>query len=450
MKLSIRICIFSLTLLYAGLSHAQSNGEIRIHLETKTGNGPFAPFLNSTELNDSNDINFNPARKFTGIPKDLAEMIIKQLDFQPEQGIYELYLRLQGQMKPEMLMKALSKYHADTLQLSRSPIKHLVFFVSGRNNKGKRVIITDTNNNLDFSDEKVYEYDTATSKGFPENLPSQTVHYQYAYNGKVYERTFHLKASPFPSYYSYRNPVEERLYLVGMQNEYREGFFILDNKTYKIQAATNNQPRFVYKPSNTSIQVQLPGNKEPAAYTVGDTLTFHNRRYLFSGISVFGDTLRLSYVGRGTVIYGTDSGKIAYNITAKDLSGQPFNLDQLKGKYVLIDFWGTWCKPCISAIPDLVRISQRFKDKVQVVSVAYDNPENMDALKAMIKTSGMNWIHLFQEMSNPDKKPIIDQYKVKAYPTQILIDPEGKILSRTSSADKGVYIEKKLSTLIKN
>jgi len=450
MKLATCICIFFLTVLYAALSYAQTKGEIRIHLETKTGNGPFAPFLNSTALNSPGDINFDPTRQFSGIPKDLAEMIIKQLDFQPEQGIYELYLRLQGQMKPDMLMQGLSKYHADTLQLSRTPIKHLVFFVSGKNNKGKRVIITDTNNNLDFSDEKVYEYDTATRKDLLEQLPDQTVHYQYAYNGKVYERTFHLKASPIPSYYSYRNPVEEKLYLVSMQHEYREGFFTLDNKTYKIQAATNNQPRFAYKASNTSIQVQLPESKEPVEYAVGDTLTVNNRRYRFSGISAFGDTLRLSYVGHGAVMYGVDSGKIAYNITTKDLSGQPFNLDQFKGKYVLIDFWGTWCKPCISAIPDLVRISRRFKDKVQVVSVAYDNPENMNALKAMIQTSGMNWIHLFQEMSDLDKKPIIDQYKIKAYPTQILIDPAGKILSRTSSADKGVYIEKKLSRLIEN
>lgn len=459
MKPAVYACIVSLTVAITSYGYGQPGRQLPVLLKTAVGNGAFKPLLYSTELVGPGGMNYDPERQFAGIPGNLSEMIIKQLDFQPEQGAYEFYIRLHGRMQPGMLMQELSKYRTDTLALSRTPIKHMVFFLSGINKNGKRVIITDTNNNLDFGDESVFEYDTAALKAAPDEitarLADQTVYYQYAYRGKVYDRSCHLKVSPVPSYYQYRSPVETRLYLVAWLNEHQAGVFTSNGKTCMIQAGTNNQPRFAFTGVNTSIRTGLPAaGKEQLQqlqeeYLPGDTFTINRRRYVFSNITVFGDTLWLSYVGKGAAVYGADSGKIAYNIAGTDLEGRPFDLGKLKGRYVLIDFWGTWCRPCIHIIPDLVRMARRFKNKLQIVSIAYDSPQHMPALKAMITEKHMSWTHLFQDMSAPDKKPVINQYRVNTYPTQILIDPEGRILSRITSADQVSRLEQQLERLIK-
>ncbi|MFI5423011.1 MAG: TlpA family protein disulfide reductase, partial [Nitrososphaerales archaeon] len=385
--------------------------------------------------------------------------IIKEFDFQPAQAIYELYFRLHGEMKKDILMQALARYHTDTLQLSKTPIKHMVFLLVGTNTKGERVIITDANNNLDFSDDRVYEYDTSSDKEIMKkienSLPNEVVHFQYYYNRKIYNKTFNFKISPIHSGWNYSDPIQEKLYLLCILNEYHEGRFSFNNQKYKIQVATYKPPWFVFDSLNTKIKLsqdrnvdQKKNKKSDNYYLIGDTISLNDFKYRITNISIFGDTLNLDYMGKGPVIYGIDSGKIAYNIKSTDLSNNKFDLDDYRGKYVLIDFWGTWCRPCINSIPDLVSISKNFKDDVQLVSIADDYPQNMSTLREMIKNKGMNWIHIFQDMSNPSRELIIKQYKVTTFPTQILISPEGKIISRTTGGDKGQQLTEKLNALL--
>jgi len=434
-------------------AYTQRNKTIKVPLHTIIGSLPFNErFLPTAPLQE--DINFDATKKFSGIPAGLTDTLIKQLDFQPEQGIYEYFLHARDKMPPGVLMKGLSMYHADTLQLSNTPIKHQLYFLSGKNKKGQQVIIADVNNNRNFSDDKTYVFDTTVNTGSGSQSAALTnipMRFQYALNGKVYDKVCNLKASPFKTAFRYRDPTEQRLYLICILNEYRQGKLTLDGQHYTFQATSRHRSAVLFDSMHARIVIDgVTVQKESTQkeYMVGDTILLKNSSYRIAGISPFGDTLTLSFAGKAPAVYGIDAGKMAYNITGTSIDSTPFNLNSFKGKYVLLDFWGTWCQPCINSIPDLVNISQKFSNDVQIVSICYDRPENLPVLQNMITAKEMRWIHIFQNMSNPRQKAIIDQYRVENYPTQLLIDPQGKIISRIIGSQAGAQMTRQLNKLL--
>jgi peroxiredoxin len=122
-------------------------------------------------------------------------------------------------------------------------------------------------------------------------------------------------------------------------------------------------------------------------------------------------------------------GKPAPDFTLPNLQDQPISLSDFRGKYVYMDFWGTWCWPCIESIPDSRDMQTRFKENDQIVflniALEYDE-ENIQEWKEFLQKNDFPGIHVVAEKQfrNPQLKP----YLIQAAPTYILIDPEGKIL----------------------
>lgn len=136
-------------------------------------------------------------------------------------------------------------------------------------------------------------------------------------------------------------------------------------------------------------------------------------------------------------------GNQAPSFTMKDVDGKNVSFDNFKGKYVLLDFWASWCVPCRQQTPFIVSAYTRFKNKnFEIVSISLDD----DALKwsKAIKKDQMNWINLsdLKGMNNEAAK----LYGVQPIPDNFLIDPSGKIIER---ALMGEALEKKLETLLK-
>ncbi len=435
----------------AFLSQVCAAQDHAVSLRTVVGSGTVQPRLHPTGLYGPESFNFDPARKFKGIPAGLGRTLIKELDFQPAQGMYELYKRLSGKMPPEMLVKELARYHTDTLSLSSLPIRHTVHILCGMTDKGKRVIITDANNNLDFSDDALQTYDTAglglNANDAEDRAPNQTVEYQFARGGKVYDQKINLRMSPYSTAFRYNNAAEQEQYLVAYVNEFRQGSAMIDGKEYLVTLFTAYQPPFTYDPLNTEIFIKeaVSGNAATGAgksfaYSLGDTLAGNGNKYSLASIDPAGSELLLRYAGKGEALLGWDSGRVAYPIAYRDMSGQPFDLYALKGRYVLLDFWGSWCKPCISAIPELLNLHQKYKNSLSIVSIAYDEKGNLDQLNSIITANKMEWTHLFENMKDKDAYSIVKRFKVTVFPTQILIAPDGKIIRRLEGAGKGSLV----------
>lgn len=133
--------------------------------------------------------------------------------------------------------------------------------------------------------------------------------------------------------------------------------------------------------------------------------------------------------------YATQIGKIVPNIISSDTNdGSTFNLKSLRGKYVLLDFWGTWCGPCVSGMADMKAFRDKHKDVFQIVGIANDS--NIKGWKNLIINKKLNWPH-FRSIKN--KNDLVAKFNIQGYPTKILIDPNGKILMRSVGENSGFY-----------
>lgn len=150
-----------------------------------------------------------------------------------------------------------------------------------------------------------------------------------------------------------------------------------------------------------------------------------------------------SLIGRVARIKGVSVGAPAPEIALNDTTGTPVPLSSLRGKYVLVDFWASWCGPCRAENPNVVRMYNKFKDKgFAIYSVSLDQAK-ANWTKA-IRNDNLTWTHV------SDLKfwqsAAAQQYGVQAIPATFLLDKEGKIIAKNL---RGEALEQKLEEILK-
>jgi peroxiredoxin len=136
-------------------------------------------------------------------------------------------------------------------------------------------------------------------------------------------------------------------------------------------------------------------------------------------------------------------GTLLPDFTETDTSGRPVSLSSLRGKFVLVDFWASWCGPCRAENPNVVQAYNRYKNRnFTVLGVSLDKakPAWIDA----INIDNLTWTHVSDLLGWSNAAAL--QYQIYSIPQNFLIDPEGKILGKNL---RGPALERKLAKVLK-
>lgn len=134
----------------------------------------------------------------------------------------------------------------------------------------------------------------------------------------------------------------------------------------------------------------------------------------------------------------TALGQTAINFTKKDINGHDFSLASLKGKYVLLDFWGSWCGPCRQSHPHLKKVYEKYKSKgLEIVGISEEKMADLQkaetAWKKAVQDDGIDWVHVLNNYGK-EEFDLVRKYGVAGFPTKFLLDKEGKILYKLVGA----------------
>ena len=127
------------------------------------------------------------------------------------------------------------------------------------------------------------------------------------------------------------------------------------------------------------------------------------------------------------------AGVVAPDFTLNNINGKPFKMSSLKGKYVVLDFWGSWCGWCIKGFPKMKEYYQKYKGKFEILGVdCNDTPEKW---KAAVKKHELPWLNVY----NPRESKVLSDYAIQGFPTKIIVGPDGKIIKTIVGEDPAFH-----------
>lgn len=128
-------------------------------------------------------------------------------------------------------------------------------------------------------------------------------------------------------------------------------------------------------------------------------------------------------------------GELAPDFELPNLQGSTTKLSSLRGKYVVLDFWGSWCVWCIRGIPQMKTAYTKYKDKMEILGV--DCRDTEEKWRAAVDEHQLPWL----QVRCPDEQlqTIAAQYSIEGFPTKVIIDPEGKLVRTVVGEDPAFY-----------
>ncbi len=325
---------------------------------------------------------------------------------------------------------------ADTAALSKNNLPYFINVAVGKNKNNDDVVVVDANNNGDYADDTVAFLKSGYSRESELVGNAVQVSTTYITDNQSFERKVPV--------FVYRSPNSSKETLTFVFPEHFYQKFTFEGIPYKMYLSTG----FTRRPY---IAVLPDGDDQK-----GNLDRVYENQYVkinnadFKVIKINKPAAQIILVGKASTGFNAkpkinseisrtdaDSGIVSFskgylappidglNINRNFTKYNDVSLGKLKGKYVYVDFWSTYCAPCIAEMPYLVKAYQKLpRDKFDIVGV-FDERDAKITQKLM-KNNGVAWPNVLQHAKTSN---IVGYGPIFAYPTTVLIGPDGKIIS---------------------
>lgn len=349
--------------------------------------------------------------------------------------------------KFETVLKNRTRKHIDTAIFAERVKKfpRIIYHIaSGVELNGDKVFLIDANGDNKISKDEIIVYgkdvvDTLKENRTKTDLMKSVNFSQTGTDGS--KRMISIKIRPIPYYTleSYKTEDERETSFGLIQNYYWTAETKLFNKDLQVYAEPNDffnelgDYKFTYKTDTTVNRIPIDLNDEWADQT----------------FSLNGDSLKKISGNRLKLFISYQSPPRSHNDTTFKISlkstktSEPVMLSSFLhgGKYILVDYWGTWCVPCIEKIPELQAINQDFSQKLTMISIAYDY--DFETVRKFETEHNTNWPSFFIDR-NGDQR-LIKTLKVSIYPTFRLYNEKGELVMEGNTSATLNQIKDKIS-----
>lgn len=173
----------------------------------------------------------------------------------------------------------------------------------------------------------------------------------------------------------------------------------------------------------------------------GEEIPFAGGPNRAKGTVAAGGERRCDFIGDGGLL----PGDTAPDFQIKGLHGESIRLSDFRGRYLLLDFWATWCGPCRELIPHLAKAHERYKDHSRFAMLSASVDKSRDNAEKFVEMYGLEWRQAWLGETTPGG--VADQYHATSIPTVVLIGPDGIILA-TDGYLRGEYLAKTLERIV--
>lgn len=383
----------------------------------RTGMGGLSP-----DPTDPNNPWFKSRVRISRLPENLTEVQFGAVETDIYQSVYQNYLA--GNVTREGYDDLQKSWNFDTSELSKTPVRTKIAFAFGLDANGARKFVLDANGNLDLSDDAMFSpIDMETVDGIANKdsllqVRGVRARVEIFANGKISD----VEIPVFVAYSAALNMFMANIGRYAMAE-------------YKGQKIAVNSHGF-----GGDLAFRVPTVRlADAEYNKGEYIKIKGETLKILGVDMNKNALVLERTDvPADELYSSQTGFAAHPFSGEEFTSRaPISLENLRGKYVLLDFWAVWCVPCIREFPNLRALyGKTSRERFEIVGVVGDS--GTDALTSAIEKHSVVWPQILSD-------EICKIYGVRGYPTTLLINPEGVVIAKDLRGDE---LEKRVLKLL--
>lgn len=341
-------------------------------------------------------------KELKGLPTNWTKLTSKQIVLDYQQFVFQNYK--QGNITDQEIQGFMNLWDIDTSQnMSPTPINCFVYMIIGKDENDSSVYMLDKDNDYDFSDETIqFPVDYSRITDSLVQPTSHNIDFEYVNKGQLFHKKVPVLIFQSNNFLNYSFPMHYQ--------------FTSNDKKFSLNSGFLH---FSFKDNNTYLKTQDGIIQE------GEYIKIDEEIYKNLGANFRNMTISLEKMPTDSKLYSSQVGYFALPFKGKAFNADTIiNLRNYKGKYVFLDFWGSWCKGCINEIENLKSAYKNLSaDKIVFIGIAKDRP---NSLTAAIDKYGINWPQILSTNNNELTK----LYNIGGFPTTFLIDEKGKIVAK--------------------